>query len=167
MIDSKQGFLNQAEITVKIGELAKTTAIPVETIRYYEKIGLLPEPDRDNSGYRSYRNAHLNRLLFIKRCRNLDMAQDEIRKLIHLAEQPEADCREVNALLAQHLVHVRERLKELASLEQTLVNLQKACSEGGTVSECGIIGGLSSEVSSPKSENRLNHVPGTHGPGNT
>lgn len=63
MIDSKQGFLNQAEIKVKIGELAKTTAIPVETIRYYEKIGLLPEPDRDNSGYRSYRTAHLDRLL--------------------------------------------------------------------------------------------------------
>ena len=71
---------------MKIGELAKTTAIPVETIRYYEKIGLLPEPDRDASGYRSYRNAHLERLLFIKRCRNLDMAQDEIRELIRLAE---------------------------------------------------------------------------------
>ncbi|MBC7183990.1 MAG: MerR family transcriptional regulator, partial [Marinobacter sp.] len=62
---------------MKIGELAKTTAIPVETIRYYEKIGLLPEPSRDSSGYRSYQPAHLDRLLFIKRCRNLDMAQDE------------------------------------------------------------------------------------------
>ncbi len=152
---------------MKIGELAKTTAIPVETIRYYEKIGLLPEPDRDSSGYRSYRNAHLHRLLFIKRCRNLDMAQEEIRELIRLAEQPEADCREVDALLAQHLVHVRERLKELASLEQTLVNLQKACADGGTVRECGILGGLSSELESLEAENSDNHVPGTHGPGHS
>jgi Cd(II)/Pb(II)-responsive transcriptional regulator len=167
VIDSKQGFLNQAEIKVKIGELAKTTAIPVETIRYYEKIGLLPEPDRDNSGYRSYRTAHLDRLLFIKRCRNLDMAQEEIRELIRLAEQPEADCSKVDALLAQHLVHVRERLKELASLEQTLVNLQKACADGGTVRECGILGGLSSELESLEAENPDNHVPGTHGPGHS
>ncbi|SNC65170.1 Cd(II)/Pb(II)-responsive transcriptional regulator [Marinobacter sp. es.048] len=150
---------------MKIGELAKKTAIPVETIRYYEKIGLLPEPDRDSSGYRSYRNAHLDRLLFIKRCRNLDMAQDEIRELIRLAEQPEADCSEVDALLAQHLLHVRERLRELASLEQTLVSLQKACADGGTVRECGILGGLSAELGALEDEPSHNHVPGTHGPG--
>jgi Cd(II)/Pb(II)-responsive transcriptional regulator len=150
---------------VKIGELAKTTAIPVETIRYYEKIGLLPEPDRDSSGYRSYRNAHLDRLLFIKRCRNLDMAQDEIRELIGLAEQPEADCSDVDALLARHLTHVRERLRELASLEETLVRLQKACTDGRTVRECGILGELNSELGALEPEDRHNHVPGTHGPG--
>jgi Cd(II)/Pb(II)-responsive transcriptional regulator len=152
---------------VKIGELAKKTAIPVEAIRYYEKIGLLPEPDRDNSGYRSYRNAHLERLLFIKRCRNLDMAQDEIRELIRLAEQPEADCSEVDALLARHLNHVRERLKELASLEETLEQLQEACSDGRTVRECGILDGLSTELETPEPEDHHNHVPGTHGPGNS
>lgn len=150
---------------MKIGELAKTTAIPVETIRYYEKIGLLPEPSRDNSGYRSYQPAHLDRLLFIKRCRNLDMAQDEIRELIRLADQPEADCSEVDALLARHLDHVRERLRELASLEDTLVQLQKACSDGRTVRECGILGGLSSELAPQEPDDRHNHVPGTHGPG--
>lgn len=150
---------------MKIGELAKTTAIPVETIRYYEKIGLLPEPARDRSGYRSYHPGHLNRLLFIKRCRNLDMAQDEIRELIRLADQPEADCSEVNALLARHLDHVRERLKELASLEETLVQLQQACSDTRTVRECGILGGLSSELDTREPDDRHNHVPGTHGPG--
>ncbi|MBU2953579.1 Cd(II)/Pb(II)-responsive transcriptional regulator [Marinobacter sp. F3R08] len=150
---------------MKIGELAKTTAIPVETIRYYEKIGLLPEPQRDHSGYRFYLNAHLDRLRFIKRCRSLDMAQDEIRELIRLAEKPEADCRDVNALLARHLVHVRERLQELASLEQTLVRLQKACADGGSVRECGILDGLSSELESLATEHPHNHVPGTHGAG--
>lgn len=150
---------------MRIGELAKTTAISVETIRYYEKIDLLPAPARDGSGYRSYRQAHLDRLLFIKRCRSLDMAQDEIRELIRLAEQPEADCSGVDALLARHLSHVRERLKELASLEETLGQLQKACSDSRTVRECGILGGLSSELDTPESGETHNHVPGTHGPG--
>ncbi len=131
---------------MKIGEISKRASIPVETIRYYEKIGLLPKPDRDASDYRAYRNMHLDRLLFIKRCRNLDMAQDEIRELIRFSEKPEADCNEVNALLARHLDHVRDRLKELANLEQTLQKLQKACSDAGTVQECGILGGLSSEL---------------------
>lgn len=150
---------------MKIGELAKKTMIPVETIRYYEKIGLLPEPDRDRSGYRNYRNAHLERLMFIKRCRNLDMAQDEIRELIRLAEQPEADCRGVDALLARHLHHVRERLKELTSLEATLVQLQEACSDGRSVRECGILGGLTSELDTPEPDNHHSHVPGSHGSG--
>ncbi|MBD3641447.1 MAG: Cd(II)/Pb(II)-responsive transcriptional regulator [Marinobacter sp.] len=152
---------------MRIGAIAKQAGVPVETVRYYEKIGLLPEPVRDASGYRSYRQAHLDRLLFIKRCRNLDMAQEEIRELLRLAEQPEADCSDVDALLARHLDHVRERLKELASLEQTLVQLQAACSDARTVRECGILGELSSELETPKPEDHHNHVPGTHRPGNS
>ncbi|MGF2688222.1 Cd(II)/Pb(II)-responsive transcriptional regulator [Marinobacter sp. DUT-3] len=147
---------------MKIGEISKTTGIPVETIRYYEKIGLVPEPERQASGYRHYRQSHLDRLLFIRRCRNLDMAQDEIRELIRLADQPEADCSEVDALLDRHLSHVRERLRELASLEDTLERLQKACSEGRTVSECGILGGLTSESAREAPAANHNHIPGTH-----
>lgn len=154
---------------MKIGKVSGLASVPVETIRYYEKIGLLPKPDRDASGYRAYRDAHLNRLLFIKRCRNLDMTQDEIRELIRLSENPEADCHEVDVLLARHLNHVRDRLKELANLEQTLEQLQKACSDvgGTTVQECGILGGLSSELEDlhKKHSDHENHVPGTHRPG--
>lgn len=149
---------------MKIGEISKITDIPVETIRYYEKIGLLPEPSRDASGYRRYRQIHTDRLLFIKRCRNLDMAQDEIRELVRLAEQPEADCREVDALLARHLNHVRQRLKELASLEETLEQLQQACSEGRTVSQCGILDGLTTDLDQEPTGADHNHIPGTHGP---
>lgn len=148
---------------MKIGEIAKATGIQVETIRYYEKIGLVPEPERLASGYRHYRQSHLDRLLFIRRCRNLDMAQDEIRKLIRLADQPDADCSEVDALLARHLNHVRERLRELADLEDTLQQLQTACSEGRTVSECGILGGLTSETRPEPGLGTPNHIPGTHG----
>ncbi|PXX93688.1 Cd(II)/Pb(II)-responsive transcriptional regulator [Marinobacter vulgaris] len=148
---------------MKIGEISKATGIPVETIRYYEKIGLVPEPAREASGYRNYRQSHLQRLLFIRRCRNLDMAQDEIRELIRLADQPDADCSEVDALLARHLSHVRERLRELASLESTLEQLQQACSEGRTVSECGILGGLTSEPSANTPAGNSSHIPGTHG----
>ncbi|HTN34509.1 MAG TPA: Cd(II)/Pb(II)-responsive transcriptional regulator [Marinobacter sp.] len=153
---------------MKIGEISRHSSVPVETIRYYEKIGLLPKPDRDASGYRSYRNAHLDRLLFIKRCRNLDMAQEEIRELIRLSEHPEADCHDVDALLARHLKHVRDRLKELTNLERTLQQLQKACSDAGTVQDCGILGGLSSELEDlhRTQDDHENHVPGTHGPGN-
>src|SRR5690554_7111654 len=150
---------------MKIGEISKHSSVAVETIRYYEKIGLLPKPHRDVSGYRAYRTAHLDRLLFIKRCRNLDMAQDEIRELIRLSENPEADCHQVDALLASHLSHVRERLKELTNLENTLQQLQRACSDAGTVQECGIMGGLSrAGLETPQKPvgGHDNHVPGTH-----
>ncbi len=152
---------------MKIGEISRHSSVPVETIRYYEKIGLLPEPDRDASGYRAYHRAHLDRLLFVKRCRNLDMAQEEIRELIRLSEHPEADCHDVDALLARHLNHVRDRLKELTNLERTLQQLQRACSNTGTVQDCGILGGLSSELEDLHStqNDHENHVPGTHRPG--
>jgi len=148
---------------MKIGEIARMSGVPAETVRYYEKIGLLPAPARDASGYRSYGPAHLERLRFIRRCRNLDMAQEEIRELIRLTDNPEADCSGVDALLTQHLEHVRERLRELTSLEQTLMQLQAACSSGRTVSECGILSGLHTDTSLP--DPGASHIPGTHGPG--
>jgi Cd(II)/Pb(II)-responsive transcriptional regulator len=149
---------------MKIGEISKTTGIAVETIRYYERIGLVPTPEREASGYRHYRQQHLDRLLFIRRCRNLDMAQDEIRELIELADQPDADCSQVDALLARHLEHVRQRLDELTHLEDTLTQLQTACSQGRTVSECGILGGLSSGALPEPEIDSKNHIPGSHGP---
>lgn len=149
---------------MKIGELAKHTDVSVETIRYYEKIGLLPPPARSANGYRHYRAAHQERLVFIRHCRSLDMAQEEIRQLIALAEQPDADCSDVDALLEHHLQHVRNRLQELANLEQTLVSLQQRCNQGRTVQECGILEGLTTEAfQTPQPEDAHSHVPGTHG----
>lgn len=150
---------------MRIGEVSELTGIPVETVRYYEKIQLLQNPHRDASGYRRYQKSHLERLQFIRRCRSLDMAQDEIRELIGLAEHPDADCGDVDALLARHLTHVRERLQELSNLEQTLQQLQHACADPGTVRECGILGGLTNELNTSEPDEHHNHVPGTHGQG--
>lgn len=148
---------------MQIGKISKQTGIPVETIRYYEKIGLLPEPARQSSGYRQYNDDHLRRLLFIRRCRSLDMAQDEIRELLDLAAQPERQCQEVDDLLARHLSHVRARLRELHHLEQQLEQLRSACSNQGTVDQCGILGGLAESEELPEPERNHTHIPGCHG----
>ncbi len=147
---------------MKIGKIAELTGIPVDTIRYYEKVALLHAPMRTSNGYRRYNDAHLERLLFIRRCRSLDMSQDEIRRLISLGEEQEADCSDVDALVAHHLQHVRERLQELKQLEQTLVLLQSACTSGKTIKECGILAGLHSAQEEPPHA-AGSHVPGIHG----
>ncbi len=148
---------------MKIGQVSKQTGIAVETIRYYEKIGLLPEPARESSGYRHYSEDHLRRLLFIRRCRSLDMTQDEIRELLDLAGQPGRNCQEVDDLLARHLSHVRTRLRELQHLEQQLERLRNTCSNEGTVEQCGILGGLTEAPDAIGHNDHKNHIPGSHG----
>lgn len=148
---------------MKIGEIATLTGLPVETIRYYEKIGLLLPPTRNGNGYRHYRQLHIERLLFIKRCRILEMTLDEIRQLIDLAQQSDTDCNDVNVLLARHLEHVRERLHELACLEQTLVKLQNTCGQGHTMSECGILGNLRTRLDTQWPSKTANPAKGPHG----
>jgi Cd(II)/Pb(II)-responsive transcriptional regulator len=98
---------------MKIGALAEATGTPVETIRFYEREGLLPPPARADNNYRVYLAAHAERLAFIRQCRNLDMTLDEIRALIALRESPAQDCGEVNALLDEHIGHVAHRIREL------------------------------------------------------
>ncbi|SFM70542.1 Cd(II)/Pb(II)-responsive transcriptional regulator [Marinobacter zhejiangensis] len=148
---------------MKIGQVSKQTGIPVETIRYYEKVGLLPEPAREDSGYRRYGNEHVQRLAFIRRCRTLDMTQEEIRELLHLAQQPGRNCQDVDDLLARHLNHVRARLRELQDLEQELEQLRDACSNDGTMAQCGILGGLTEAVKPAEKNGHGNHIPGSHG----
>ena len=103
---------------MKIGDLSKLTQTQVETIRYYEREGLLPEPDRTEGNYRIYGEAHAERLAFIRHCRSLDMALDEIRQLLRFKDDPASDCGDVNALLDEHIGHVSRRIKELKSLER-------------------------------------------------
>jgi Cd(II)/Pb(II)-responsive transcriptional regulator len=98
---------------MKIGALAEATGTPVETIRFYEREGLLPPPARADNNYRVYLPAHVERLAFIRQCRNLDMTLDEIRALIALRESPAQDCGEINALLDEHIGHVAHRIREL------------------------------------------------------
>ena len=102
---------------MQIGELARLTGCAVDTIRYYEKQSLLPPPARSAGNFRDYADSHVERLRLIRHCRALDMSLDEIRSLLAVHDQPQADCSAVNALLDAHLGHVRARLRELQALE--------------------------------------------------
>ena len=124
---------------LKIGELAARTGYTVEAIRYYERQGLLPAPARSGGNYRLYRGAHLERLRFIRHCRSLDMALDEIRSLLTFRDHPEQSCGAVNALLDKHIVEVADRIAQLRSLEQQLLGLRGRCTEVQTARDCAIL----------------------------
>jgi Cd(II)/Pb(II)-responsive transcriptional regulator len=125
-----------------IGELAKAAQCTVETIRYYEKEGLLPAPARTVSNYRRYGAAHLERLRFVRHCRALDMAHSEIRALQAMQDRPGMDCGAVNGLLDDHIEHVRLRIQELTQLQAHLRTLRDRCRSERKVEACGILQGL-------------------------
>lgn len=146
---------------MKIGDLAKLTQTQVETIRYYEREGLLPEPDRTEGNYRIYGTAHADRLAFIRHCRNLDMTLDEIRQLLRLKDDPASDCGDVNALLDEHIGHVASRIRELRALEKQLKSLRERCCEAQAAANCGILNELS-RTPSTLTKKSAGHVHSTH-----
>lgn len=107
---------------LKIGELAVQTGYTVEAIRYYEREGLLPAPARSGGNYRIYRGVHLERLQFIRHCRSLDMALDEIRSLLTFRDQPDQSCGDVNALLDKHIIEVADRIAQLKSFNNSCLD---------------------------------------------
>lgn len=133
---------------LKIGELAKMSGCQVVTIRYYEKEGLLPEPDRTNANYRLYGDEDIERLRFIRHCRRHDMKLSEIRELLAFKNNPQADCGWINNLVEQHINNVTEQIHSLTQLKEQLELLQHKCS-GGKKSDCGIIESLSDTDSCP------------------
>ncbi len=167
---------------MKIGELAKATGTQAETIRYYEREGLLPHSNRTEKNYRVYNEKHVERLLFIRRCRTLDMTLNEIRSLLRFNDVEEENCDEVNALLDEHIKHVASRIQELKKLETQLKDLRKYCrcreafmKSGHIVSEknsclckegsrqCGILTELLNTKQSDISElDSHNHIPTSH-----
>lgn len=132
----------EAIMLIKIGELAKRTGATVETIRYYEKEGLLPEPSRSAGNYRLYNEEHIERLQFILHCRTLDMAMDEVRVLLQYWNEPERDCDDVDALLDEHIEAVKIRIKELMQLKQHLTFLRQKCTSSAPAVSCGILNAL-------------------------
>ncbi|CAN5472997.1 Cd(II)/Pb(II)-responsive transcriptional regulator [soil metagenome] len=151
---------------MKIGELAKLAQTQNETIRYYEREGLLPEARRSGGNYRMYDESHVQRLAFIRHCRSLDMTLGEIRTLLHLKDAPEENCGEVNALLDEHIGHVATRIEELRGLEIELKSLRLQCQSGEAAAECGILSGLekaAQEHSHPRAApSHADHIQGTH-----
>lgn len=151
-------------ITMKIGELARHTGTQVETIRYYEREGLLPETARTDGNYRIYGATHAERLRFIRNCRSLDMTLDEIRVLLRFKDSPTANCGTVNELLDEHIGHVAGRIRELRKLERQLRDLRDQCKEAQDASKCGILNELTQTPSSTDSARRrvTTHVRGVH-----
>ncbi len=125
-----------------IGELSKKSRVIVETIRYYEKIGLMPEPPRSSGGFRMYSDAHLQRLTFIRRSRELGFSQPEVRKLLTLVDEHNYTCDEVREMTEKQLRTVQSKIRDLKILEQALGNMVSECN-GGDIPECPIIDILS------------------------
>ncbi len=148
---------------LKIGDLARQTGCPVETIRYYERDGLLPMPARSEGNYRLYDDKHVERLSFIRRCRSLDMALDEIRVLLRFRDAPDENCETVNELLDAHIGHVVARIDELKRLEKQLGALRRQCCESRPARDCGILNELSQVLSeSSHQKASFDHISGTH-----
>lgn len=126
----------------QIGDVAGALGMPVETIRYYERCGLLDKPTRTGSNYRLYSDEQIERLGFILNCRNLDMTHEEIRRLLKLRHRPPKDCTEVNALIDEHIAHIDERISELRSLSKQLHRLRTSCNEIRSVDDCEILSTL-------------------------
>ena len=120
-----------------IGALSRRTAVNIETIRYYEKIGLLPPPPRTEGGHRLYPVAHLKRLVFIRRSRELGFTLDEIRNLFGLVEGGRP-CGDVKEAALTHLKDIRRKIADLRKMERTLADTAARC-KGGTAPECPII----------------------------
>jgi Cu(I)-responsive transcriptional regulator len=126
---------------MNIGELARAADTKVESIRYYERIGLLPAPPRTEGNYRDYSPAHANRLSFTRRARDLGFSIEQIRALLDLADQRERSCAAVDALAREHLADVKRKLADLAALRRELDSLIGQCRHG-TIAECQIIEAL-------------------------
>jgi len=124
-----------------IGELSRRTGVNIETVRYYEKIGLMPAPARSDGGHRLYGRGHLLRLNFVRRARDLGFTLNEIRNLLELAEQRDLPCAEARVVAAAHLGDVRAKLAALRKMEKVLVEMVARCADGATP-DCPILEAL-------------------------
>lgn len=123
---------------MKINQLSKLTNVLSKTIRYYEEVGLLPEASRNSNGYRQYSSSDVERLVFIRRCRELKIPLEQIKMLIQVQSDNTSSCNEVDSLIEQQLSKVRETIRELKLLEKTLHTLATSCSND-IVGECEIL----------------------------
>lgn len=124
---------------MRIGELGSATGVDVETIRYYEKTGLLPAPGRNPNGYRAYGTEHLERLAFIRHCRALDMSLADIQRLLDFVTHPDRDCSDIDRLIDAQLARVQARLQSMQALERQLITLRGRCGPLHLAGECGIL----------------------------
>lgn len=129
---------------MRIGELARATGCRVVTIRYYERVGILPPPARAGNNYRIYGDDHLRRLRFVRRTRELGFGLEEVRTLLALIDGGDYTCDDVKDLATRHLAAVRARLRDLHNLESALDDLADRCS-GGATPDCSLLETLYAE----------------------
>jgi MerR family mercuric resistance operon transcriptional regulator len=115
-----------------IGEAARLSGINIETIRYYEREGIVPAPDRTAGGRRVYRTDQIQTLLFVKRCRDLGFPLSDVRAMLALRTADNDQCDEVRSISERHIANVRDKISDLQRLEQALVELVAECKEGRT-----------------------------------
>lgn len=150
---------------MKIGELSRQVGVDIETIRYYEKIGLLRAPPRSANGYRAYDETQLAQLAFIRHCRALDIPLSETARLLAFLATPDAGCDEVNALIDAHLAKIHARLASLQALERQLHVLRARCASPHVAGDCGILKEL---VAAAHGESCVCHaLPPTNAPSGT
>lgn len=130
------------EKILTIGHLARETGTKVETVRFYEKSGLLPAPSRTEGNYRSYDMAHLKRLSFIRRARDLGFSLDQVRALLALSDDRNQSCAAVDAIAKEHRTEVERKIADLQSLRKELDRMIDQCG-CGVVADCRIIESLS------------------------
>lgn len=124
-----------------IGALSQATGVNIETIRYYERIGILPAPPRSRGGHRVYGLDHMKRLAFVRRSRELGFSLQEVRGLLDLVDGGEVTCDQVKAVTLGHLDEVRRRIADLRRMERVLRDMAATCA-GGAVPECPIVDAL-------------------------
>lgn len=148
------------ETVMRIGELGAAAGVDIETIRYYEKTGLLPDPARSTNGYRAYGPAHLERLAFIRHCRALDIPLADVKRLLEFVACPENDCGDIDRLIDAQLARVRARLKSMQALERQLASLRGRCGVAHVAGDCGILHEL---VAAARGEACACHIEGLSG----
>jgi MerR family transcriptional regulator, mercuric resistance operon regulatory protein len=126
---------------LSIGKLSQQSGVNIETIRYYEKIGVMPAPGRSAGGFRVYEPDHLKRLSFVRRSRQLGFSLDEIRNLLRLVDGHGHTCAEVHALMLSHLAEIRRKIRDLRRLQRAMAEMAARCS-GESVPECPIVDAL-------------------------
>ncbi len=149
-------------LSLKIGDLARRTRCPAESIRFYEREGLLPEPARTAGNYRLYGHPHVERLSFIRNCRSLDMTLDEIRQLLRVRDDPKESCGAAHGLLDEHIAHVAARITELQRLKRELRALRQRCGPARADSGCAILTELGHDAAHGPSKKSTPHVRGAH-----
>ena len=125
-----------------IGKLAKKAEVNIETIRYYERRGLISKPPRPHSGYRQYPDETFKRIDFIKRAKELGFSLKEIGELLSLRLDPATSCSDIKSRTETKIEHIEEKIKTLKKMKNTLMEVSRTCSGGGPISECPILEAL-------------------------